>query len=63
VVEWHPAGEGKIKDRLAIEFLAKMLEKEKRFSKAKTKTMWQKIAEVKVPEFTSEVNNRESKRA
>jgi len=55
VVEWHPAGEGKIKDRLAIEFLAKMLEKEKRFSKAKTKTMWQKIAEVKVPEFTSEV--------
>jgi len=55
VVEWHPAGEGKIKDRLAIEFLAKMLEKEKRFSKAKTKTMWQKIAEVKVPQFTSEV--------
>jgi len=55
VVEWHPAGEGKIKDRLAIEFLTKMLEKEKRFSKAKTKTMWQKIAEVKVPEFTSGV--------
>jgi len=54
VVEWHPAGEGKIKNRLAIEFLAMMLEKEKRFSKAKTKTMWQKIAEVKVPEFTSE---------
>jgi len=55
VVEWYLAGEGKIKDGLAVEFLAKMLEKEKRFSKAKTKTMWQKIAEVKVPEFTGEV--------
>ena len=55
VVEWHPAGEGKIKDGLAVEFLAKMLEKEKRFSKARSKTIWQKIAEVKVPEFTSEV--------
>lgn len=55
IVEWHPAGEGKIKDGLAVEFLAKMIEKEKRFSKAKSKTMWQKIAEVKVPEFTNEV--------
>jgi len=55
VVEWHPAGEGKIKDKLAVEFLAKMLEKEKRFSKAKSKTIWQKIAEIKVPGFTSEV--------
>ncbi|HDH44340.1 MAG TPA: hypothetical protein ENG66_02925, partial [Thermococcus sp.] len=55
VVEWHLAGEGKIKDKLAVEFLAKMIEKEKRFSKAKSKTIWQKIAEIKVPEFTSEV--------
>lgn len=55
IVEWHPTGEGKIKDGLAVEFLAKMLEKEKRFSKAKSKTMWQKIAEIKVPGFTSEV--------
>ena len=55
VVEWHPAGEGKIKDGLAVEFLAKIIEKEKRFSKAKAKTIWQKIAEVKVPECTSEV--------
>ena len=55
VVEWHPAGEEKIKDGLAVEFLAIMLEKEKRFSKAKSKTIWQKIAEVKVPEFTGEV--------
>jgi len=55
IVEWHPAGEGKIKDKLAVEFLAKMIEKEKRFSKAKSKTIWQKIAEIKVPEFTSEV--------
>ncbi|RLI48848.1 MAG: hypothetical protein DRP09_21115, partial [Candidatus Thorarchaeota archaeon] len=36
VVEWHLAGEGKIKDKLAVEFLAKMIEKEKRFSKAKS---------------------------
>jgi len=55
VVEWHPAGEGKIKDGLAVEFLAKIIEKEKGFSKAKSKTVWQKIAEVKVPEFISEV--------
>ena len=46
---------GKDKDGLAVEFLAKMLEKEKRFSKAKSKTIWQKIAEIKVPGFTSEV--------
>jgi len=26
VVEWHPAGEGKIKDGLAVEFLAKIIE-------------------------------------
>jgi len=32
-----------------------MLEKEKRFSKARSKTMWQKIAEVKVPEFIGEL--------
>lgn len=55
IVEWYPAGEGKIKDGLAVEFLAKIIEKEKGFSKAKTKTMWQKITEVKVPEFISEV--------
>jgi len=55
VVEWHTAGEGRIKDRLAVEFLAKIIEKERRFSRARSKTMWQKIAEVKVPEFTSEV--------
>jgi len=55
IVEWHPAGEGKIKDGLAVEFLANIIEKEKRISKAKTKTMWQKIAEVKVSGFTSEV--------
>ncbi|MCD6318813.1 hypothetical protein J7M02_07070 [Candidatus Aerophobetes bacterium] len=55
MVEWHPAGEGKIKDRLAIEFLTKIIEKEKKFSKAKSKTTWEKIVEVKVPEFTKEV--------
>lgn len=55
VIDWHFAGKGKIKDKDAIEFLAKILEKEKRISKAKSKTMWQKIAEVKVPEFSEEV--------
>ncbi len=55
IIDWYPACEGEIKDKVAIEFLAKILEKEKRFSKARQKTIWQKIAEVKVPEFTSEV--------
>jgi len=55
IVEWHLAGKEKIKDGLAVEFLAKIIEKEKGFSKAKSKTLWQKIAEVKVPEFISEV--------
>jgi len=55
IVEWYPAGEGRIKDGVAVEFLTRMIEKEKRFSKAKTKTIWQKIAEVKVSEFTSEI--------
>jgi len=45
----------KDKELLAVEFLAKIIEKEKRFSKAKTKTICQKIAELKVPEFTGEV--------
>ncbi|MGC8977629.1 MAG: hypothetical protein ACP5OB_08455 [Candidatus Ratteibacteria bacterium] len=53
--DWHLAGEGKIKDKVAIEFLAKILEKEKRISKARQKTIWQKIAEAKVPEFNQEV--------
>lgn len=46
---------GKIKDREAIIFLEEILEKEKRISKAQTKTIWQKIAEVKIPEFSDEV--------
>jgi len=37
--------------------LAKILEIEKRISRAKRKTIWQKIAEVKVPEFIDEVKN------
>ena len=41
--------------KVAIEFLSKILEKEKRISKAKTKTIWQKIAEVKALEFSEEV--------
>lgn len=54
IIEWYEAGRGKIKDRDAIEFLAKILEGEKRISKSNKKTIWQKIAEVKVPEFTEE---------
>jgi len=55
IIEWKEAGKGEIKDKLAVEFLAKILKKEKRISKAKQKTIWQKIAEVKVPESTEEV--------
>ena len=55
VIEWQEAGRGKIKDREAILFLEEILEKEKRISKAQTKTIWQKIAEVKIPEFSDEV--------
>ena len=55
VIEWQEAGRGKIKDKEAIIFLEEILEKEKRISKAQTKTIWQKIAEVKIPEFSDEV--------
>jgi len=55
IIEWHTAGSGKIKDEDSIEFLAKVLKKEKKISKAKKKTVWQKIAEIKVPEWTKEV--------
>jgi hypothetical protein len=51
VINWFEAGSGKIKDKDAIEFLSKILKGTKNFSKAKQKTIWQKIAEVKVPEF------------
>jgi len=55
ITEWHEAAMGKIKEREAIEFLAKILEGEKRISKAKEKSIWQKIAAVKVPEFNDKV--------
>lgn len=55
IMEWHEVGRGKIKDKPAIEFLAKILEGEKRISKARQKSIWQKIAEVKVPEFTEKI--------
>lgn len=51
VIDWSSAGKGEIKDIEAIEFLSKTLENIKNFSKAKQKSIWQKIAEVKVPEF------------
>ncbi|MCL0064996.1 hypothetical protein M1N84_03800 [Dehalococcoidia bacterium] len=54
-IEWHEAGCGKIKDSSAVEFLAKVLKDTKNFSKAKQKSIWQKIAEVKVPEFSQKV--------
>lgn len=57
IIEWHEAGQGKITDEVPVEFLTKILAKEKRISKAKMKTIWQKIAEVKIPEFTNEVKN------
>ena len=55
IIDWSEAGRGKIKNKEAIEFLAKVLENEKRISKAKQKSIWQKIAEVKVPEFDEKV--------
>ncbi|MCL0089895.1 N-6 DNA methylase [Dehalococcoidia bacterium] len=55
IIEWHEAGNGKIKDSSAVEFLAKVLKDTKNFSKAKQKSIWQKIAEVKVPEFSQKV--------
>lgn len=57
IIEWQEAGRGKVKDREAVELLAEFLKRIKNFSKAKAKTMWQKIAEVKVPEFTDEIRN------
>jgi len=55
ITEWNSAGKGEIKDIEAIEFLSKILEDMKKFSKAKQKSIWQKIAEVKVPEFNHKV--------
>jgi hypothetical protein len=55
MTEWFEAGKGKIKDIEAIEFLLKVLEGAKNFSKAKQKSIWQKIAEVKIPEFNEKV--------
>jgi len=55
VIDWNSAGEGKIKDIEAIEFLSKVLEGIRNFSQAKQKSIWQKIAEVKVPEFNEKV--------
>jgi hypothetical protein len=55
VIDWNEAGKGRIKDIEAIEFLSKALEKIKNFSRAKQKSIWQKIAEVKVPEFNEKV--------
>lgn len=57
MIDWHEVGKGKVKNKTAIEFLVKILEKEKRISKAKQKTIWQKIAEVKIPEFTNDARN------
>jgi Alw26I/Eco31I/Esp3I family type II restriction m6 adenine DNA methyltransferase len=57
ITEWNFAGKGRIKDIEAIEFLSKVLESIKNFSKAKQKSTWQKIAEVKVPEFNHKVKN------
>jgi hypothetical protein len=57
VIDWNSAGKGRIKDIEAIEFLSKVLESIKNFSKAKQKSTWQKIAEVKVPEFNHKVKN------
>ncbi len=54
VIDWFKAGRGKIKDKNAIEFLSEILKNIKNFSKAKQKTIWQKIAEVKVPMFNEE---------
>jgi hypothetical protein len=55
IIEWQTAGKGKIKDIEAIEFLTKVLEGTKNFSKASQKSIWQKIAEVKVPEFDDKI--------
>jgi type I restriction-modification system DNA methylase subunit len=55
VIDWNSAGEGKIKDIEAIEFLSEVLEGIRNFSQAKQKSIWQKIAEVKIPEFNEKV--------
>jgi|GEM_PF-3645958 len=51
IIEWKEAGKGKIEDIEAYEFLADVLKGIKKFSKARKKSIWQKIAEVKIPEF------------
>jgi len=57
ITEWQEAAKGKIKDIEAIEFLSKVLEGVKNFSRAKQKSIWQKIEEVKVPEFNERVRD------
>jgi len=55
MIDWQLAGKGKIKDIEAVEFLIEILEKVRNFSKSTQKTIWQKIAEIKVPEFNEKV--------
>lgn len=55
IIKWHEAGRGRIRDKEAVKFLVEVLKGKKSFSKAKSKTLWQKIAEVKVPEFTDDI--------
>ena len=57
IIDWQEAGRGKVKDIEASEFLTKVLDRIKNFSKAKQKSIWQKIAEVRIPEFTEKVKN------
>jgi len=55
VFYWQLAGKGKINDIEAIEFLTEILERTKNFSKSTQKSIWQKIADVKVPKFNEKV--------
>lgn len=54
IIEWLEAGRGEIKNLMALEFLQSYLTTLKNFSRATRKSIWQKILEIKVPEFNKE---------
>lgn len=55
--EWKPLASSTIKDELAALFLCDYLRRIGKFSAAKKKTLWQKVAEIPVPTWTDEVKH------
>jgi len=53
--EWKFLASGSVKDPLAAQFLCDYLRRVNRFSTAKRKTLWQKVGEIPIPIWISEL--------